>query len=453
MISKRVIVIGAGAGGMMAAGRAAEMGASVLLLEKTERPGKKILISGKTRCNLTNTKELDDFILMYGSNGRFLYSAFHRFFRDDLLAFLRRYGVETKVERGGRIFPASDDARDVVQVFEQYMTGNGVQMRIGIRVTNILVENGQVVGVQTAQGTYPAAAVILATGGASFPGTGSTGDGYHMAAVIGHTLNKLRPALVPLAVHEVERAKSMQGVSLRNVRITAYQCPADEINPMMTPSRDLGGRGRSDKRTRLPILESRMGEVMMTHFGIGGPITLQMSLAIVDALEHSPVSVSIDLKPALDENQLRQRLQRDFDRYSKRSYRNILKGLLPQKMIEPFVQMTGIPPDKPGHQIIAEERERLLRLLKSLRFNIKSPLPLTAAMVTAGGVSLKEVDPRTMASRIVEGLYFCGEVMDIDADTGGYNLQAAFSTGYIAGESAAVFVGKGEKKKERRNLS
>ena len=194
------------------------------------------------------------------------------------------------------------------------------------------------------------------------------------------------------------------------------------------------------KRPHLPVIESRMGEMMMTHFGIGGPVTLQMSLAIVDALEHGPVSVSIDLKPALSGEELRQRLQRDFDRYSKRSYRHILKGLLPQKLIEPFVEMTGIPPDKRGHQIVAWERERLLRLLKSLRFNIKAPLPMAAAMVTAGGVSLKEIDPHTMASRLVAGLYFCGEVMDIDAETGGYNLQAAFSTGYVSGENAATFV-------------
>jgi hypothetical protein len=182
-----------------------------------------------------------------------------------------------------------------------------------------------------------------------------------------------------------------------------------------------------------------MGEMMLTHFGIGGPITLLMSLAIVEALERGPVSVSIDLKPALDDNQLRTRLQRDFDRYGKRSYRHLLEGLLPRKMVGPFVEMTGIPPSKPGHQISAEERERLLSWLRSLRFNIKSPLPLTAAIVTAGGVSLKEIDPQTMASRLVEGLYFCGEVMDLDADTGGYNLQAAFSTGYVAGESAARF--------------
>ncbi len=438
MITKQVIVIGAGASGMMAAGRAAELGANVLLLEKTGRPGKKIIISGKTRCNLTNTKELDDFITMYGPNGRFLYSVFKHYFRDDLLVFLKRYGVETKTERGGRIFPESDDSRDIVKAFEHYLADSGVQIQTHADVTNILADKGRVVGVQIGLKTYPAATVVLATGGASYPDTGSTGEGYRMAAAIGHTIIKLRPSLVPLVVFEIERAKSIQGVSLRNVRLTAYQCLADEIAPSMTPIRDTG-RGIMGKRPRLPVIESRMGDMMITHFGLGGPVTLQMSLAIVDALERGPVAVSIDLKPALDVKKLRERLQRDFNRYSKRSYRNILKGLLPQKMIEPFVEMTGIPSDKLGHQITSEERERLLSLIKSLRFNINTPLPLASAMVTAGGVSLKEIDPRTMASRLVAGLYFCGEVMDIDAETGGYNLQAAFSTGYVAGENSAAF--------------
>ena len=436
--NKPIIVIGAGASGMMAAGRAAELGAQVILLEKTESPGKKILISGKTRCNLTNEKDLDEFIMMYGSNGRFLYRAFSHFFRDDLLTLLQGYGVETKTERGGRIFPVSDDARDVATAFKKYLTDHKVQMQINARVTEILVDKGHVIGVRTEQEEYPAAAVVLATGGASFPGTGSTGDGYRLAAALGHTITKLRPALVPLVVEEVERAGSMQGVSLRNVRLTAFQCPTDEIDIDLTPTSD-SGRGITGKRPRFPVIESRLGEMMMTHFGIGGPIALHMSLAIVDALEHGPVSVSIDLKPGLEIRQLRQRLQRDFDSFGKRSYRHLLKELLPNKLIEPFIRMSGIAPETPGHQISAEGRERLLNLLKSLCFNIKSPLPLTVAMVTAGGVSLKEIDPSTMASRLVAGLYFCGEVMDIDADTGGYNLQAAFSTGYLAGEQAAQF--------------
>jgi len=422
---------------MMAAGRAAELGTHVLLLEKTERPGKKILISGKTRCNLSHAKELDDFIAMYGPNGRFLYSAFHRYFRDDLLAFLRRYGVETETEPDGRIFPASNDAHDVVRAFERYMTDHKVELCTVSRVTGIQIENGRVVGVQTGQEVHPAAAVILATGGASFPGTGSTGDGYRLAAAVGHTIVKLRPALVPLVVYEVERAKSMQGVSLRNVRMTSYQCRADDIDPSLVPVEGWG-RGVGRKQPPWLIIESRTGDMMITHFGIGGPITLLMSLAIVDALEHGPVSVSIDLKPEIDEKQLRPEIQRCFERYSKRSYHRILEGLLPHKMVDPFVEMTGMSPDKPGHKISAAEQERLLRLLKSLRFNIKGPLSMAAAMVTAGGVYLKEIDPQTMASRLLEGLYFCGEVMDLDADTGGYNLQAAFSTGYIAGEQAAL---------------
>ncbi|MFC2022644.1 NAD(P)/FAD-dependent oxidoreductase [Chloroflexota bacterium] len=435
-MNNQVAVIGAGAGGMMAAGRAAELGAEVLILEKTGRPGNKILISGKTRCNLTNSREREEFIAMYGGNGRFLYRAFDHYFRDDLITFMRRYGVETKTERGGRVFPISDDAGDVVRAMEHYLTDNGVRMQTGAGVSRILAEQGRVAGVEAGARPHPAAAVILAAGGASFPGTGSTGDGYRMAEAVGHTVTRLRPALVPLVVFEKERARSMQGVSLRNVRLTAYRCPAEEID--IKPNWDCG-RGLAGKRPRLQVIESRQGEMMMTHFGLGGPVTLQMSLAVVDALEKGFVSVAIDFKPALTAAELRRRLQREFDHYGKRSYRHILAELLPRKLIAPFIEMTGIPPDRPGHQIAAEERERLLELLKSLRFNIKSPLSLSAAMVTAGGVSLKEIDPRTMGSRLIKGLYFCGEVMDIDSDTGGYNLQAAFSTGYLAGESAARF--------------
>jgi len=439
MTNKQVIVIGAGASGMMAAGRAAELGAEVLLLEKMKRPGKKLLISGQTRCNLTNARGLDDFISMYGPNGRFLRNVFHRYFRNDLLAFLEHYGVETKPQPDGRVFPASDDARDVVKAFQRYLADYGVQMHTGVRATGIQVDGGRVKGVQTEHGQYGAAAVILATGGASYPGTGSTGDGYRMAEAVGHTITRLRPALVPLVVQEVRLAKSMQGVSLRNVRLTAFRSQADEIEASLTPTNDVG-RGTGHEKAPWPIIESRRGEMMITHFGISGPITLQMSLAIVDALQKGPVSVSIDLQPDLSEKQLHQLLQRDFELHGKRSHRRILSELLPRKMVEPFVEMTGIPPDKPVNQIGAAERKRLVSLLKSLRFDIKGPLPLAAAMVTAGGVSLKEIDPHTMASRLVTGLYFCGEVLDLDADTGGYNLQAAFSTGYVAGGQAAKFV-------------
>ena len=436
VIQKSVIVIGAGAGGMMAAARAAEQGARVLLLEKTDGPGKKILVSGKTRCNLTNTGEYEEFLAKYGPNGRFLHGVFHRFFRTELLKLLERFGVATKTERGGRVFPASDDAQDVVRALERYMAAQGVRLRTNSRVTGIAIKEGRVAAVMAGGETLPAAAVVLATGGASWPRTGSTGDGYAIASALGHTIVPLRPALVPLVVHEVKRAKSMQGVSLKNVRLTAWHGPAEAIDPARTPSADVG-RGVGRRKPHPPVIESRMGEMMMTHFGIGGPTTLQMSLAVVDALTQGPVSVSIDLKPALTIAQLRARLQRDFDRLGRRTFHSILKELLPQKMIEPFVELTGIPAEKPGHQITADERDRLLDSLKALRFNIRGPIAMSAAVVTAGGVALPEIDPRTMGSRLVKGLYFCGEVMDIDADTGGYNLQAAFSTGYVAGEAAA----------------
>jgi predicted flavoprotein YhiN len=421
---------------MMAAGRAGELGAPVLLLEKTDGPAKKLLISGKARCNVTNSRDIDEFITMYGANGRFLYRAFHRFFRDDLLNFLKRYGVATKIEDDGHIFPTSDDARDVVRAFKRYIDENGVELRTNTKVTAINVDGGRVASVQTEKETLPASAVILATGGSSYPGTGSSGDGYRMAAALGHTIVKLRPALVPLAVREVELAKNMQGVSLSNVRLTSYQCITDDIDTSKTPKRDCG-RGIPGRKSAAPVIESRTGELMMTHSGIGGPTTLLMSLSIVDALERGPVSVSIDLYPAVEEDKLRKHLQKELDRYGKKSYHNILGELLPQKMIDPFVAITGIVPEKRGHEITAEERERLLRSLKSLRFNIEGPLPISAAIVTAGGVSLDEIDPYTMSSRLIDGLYFCGEVMDIDAYTGGYNLQAAFSTGYVAGEEAA----------------
>ncbi len=435
---RKVIVIGAGAAGMMAAARAAEMGAAVLLLEKTDHPGKKLLISGKSRCNLTNAKELEPFLAMYGANGSFLRQAFHRFFRDDLLEFLRKNGVATKVERGGRIFPISDDARDVVAAFSHCFAGRDVRLKLHSRVKGITVAAGRVTGVQTEQGGISGAAVILAAGGATYPGTGSSGDGYAMAAALGHEINKLRPALVPLVVDNRELAKSMQGVSLRNVRLTAFQCPSADIRPELVPRVNIG-RGYVGKASP-PVIESRTGEMMMTHFGLGGPVTLLMSLSIVDALERGPVSVAIDLKPALTKEHLRLRLQRDFDHFSKRSFRHLLAGLLPTKMIEPFLALTAIAPDKPGHQITAAEREKLLHSLKALTFDILHPLPLEAGIVTAGGVSLKEIDPRTMSSRLHAGLFLCGEVLDIDADTGGYNLQAAFSTGYVAGEQAAVFI-------------
>jgi predicted flavoprotein YhiN len=437
LLDADIIVIGGGAAGLMAAGRAGEVGARVLLLEKTDGCGKKILVSGKTRCNLTNSAELKKFISMYGANGRFLHSAFHRFFRPELLSFLEGHGLATKVERGGRIFPVSDDAQDVVKVFKKYLAAGNVKVKLNTQVTSIATEDA-IFSVKTSTGNYRCAAVIIAAGGASWPATGSTGDGCKLSAMLGHGIVKLQPALVPLIVHEQKLAKSMQGVSLRNVRATAFQGKAVLIDSTLIPQIDYG---RGEKKVpRPPLIESRFGEMLFTHFGLGGPIILLMSLSVTEALEHGQVSILIDLKPALTKEQLHKRLQRDLDQSGKRKIPGIIKEYLPAKMIEPFLEQTGIDKETLAHQINAIQREKIVETLKALRFNIKSPLPLEKAIVTAGGVALDEIDPRTMASKKMEGLYFCGEVMDIDADTGGYNLQAAFSTGFVAGESAAEYV-------------
>lgn len=437
-IDADVIVVGGGAAGLMAAGRAAQQGARVLLLEKTQSLGKKLLVSGKTRCNLTNAAELKAFLDMYGPNGRFLHGAFSRFFRPELIAFFERYGVSTKIERGGRIFPVSDDARDVVCAFHKYLSEHKVCIQFGAGVQSVGQDDASCFVAETVDGRYRSPALIIAAGGSSWPGTGSTGDGYLLSAALGHSISELRPALVPLIVHEQAFAKSMQGVSLRNVRATAFQGRAESIDAEMTPACDYG-RGER-KNPRQPVIESRFGEMLFTHFGLGGPIILLMSLAVVNALKNGPVSILIDLKPALTKEQLRKRLIADFNLFGKRKLASILKDYLPVKMIDPMIGLTGIDETKPAHQLSAAERDHITNLLKALRFNVKTPLPLVKAIVTAGGVALAEIDPRTMSSKKIPGLYFGGEVMDIDADTGGYNLQAAFSTGYVAGESAAAYV-------------
>ncbi len=431
-----IIVVGGGAAGLMAAGRAAQEGARVLLLEKTDSLGKKIMVSGKTRCNLTNDADLKKFIGMYGSHGRFLYGAFHRFFRPELLAFLARYGLQTKTERGGRIFPATDDARDVVRVFQQYLAANKVKIVYHAAVTAIDYSENKFT-LKTAKREYVSRGLILATGGSSWPDTGSTGDGYKLARQLGHTVTKLRPALVPLVVREQSLAQSMQGVSLRNVRAAAFCCRAEEVEMKMMPQANYG-RGEA-KKARGALIESRFGEMIFTHFGLGGPIILLMSLAVAEALEEGPVSVLIDLKPAVTADALNKRLQKDLNAHGKKKITGIMKEYLPAKMIKPAIARAGIDEETPAHQISARQRENIVATLKCLRFNIQGSLPLENAIVTAGGVALEEIDPRTMASKKIPGLYFCGEVMDIDADTGGYNLQAAFSTGYVAGESAAKY--------------
>ncbi len=410
-MAKQVIVIGGGPAGLMAAGQAASMGADVLLLEKMDRPGRKLQITGKGRCNITNIAEMEDFIAHFGPNGRFLRGAFYRFFSDDLLALLADLGVETITERGGRVFPTSEQADDVVDALVEWVRGLDVAIRTKTRVKRLLVEDARIVGVQVGEKTYRADAVIVATGGMSYPGTGSTGDGYYLAEGVGHGIVPARPALVPIRTAG-RVAKDMQGLSLRNINVTLW----------------VDGKKQAEE----------FGEMLFTHYGVSGPVILTLSRQVVDALlMNQSVSLSIDLKPALDEQKLDARLLRGFDQKGKQQFQRILKDLLPMSMIPVCADLVGIPLDKPAHQITAEERGRLRSWLKDFRLEVTGFQPISQAIVTAGGVDTREIDPRTMASRLVEGLYFAGEVIDIDADTGGYNLQAAFSTGWLAGRSAA----------------
>ncbi|AKG53844.1 NAD(FAD)-utilizing dehydrogenase [Dehalogenimonas sp. WBC-2] len=437
---QHIIVIGGGAAGLMAAGRAAELGAPVILLERMETPGKKLLITGKGRCNITNTAPLKEFLAAFGLNGRFLHGAFHRFFRDELLDFFHHRSVETKAERGGRIFPVSDQASDVVDALASYAREHGVEIRLNSRAAAVERDEHGITGVRLENGEYlPATAVIIAAGGSSFPATGSSGDGFNLATKLGHKVNPLYPALVPLVIREFSFAIACQGVSLKNVRLTAFACDKSSI-PDTTIAHDYG-RGTGWEKSPPKVIESRFGEMLFTHFGIGGPITLLMSQAVARALETGPVSVSIDIKPALTKKELEARLQREFSAFPKRQLPAILRELLPDKMVELMAGVSGIPLGRTGANMTAENRTGLVKLLKELSFDVKTTLPLGAAMVTAGGVELNEIDPRTMSSKLVPGLYLAGEVLDLDADTGGYNLQAAFSTGWVAGESAARFIG------------
>lgn len=417
MQKRRVIIAGGGAAGLVAAGQASGAGAETLILEGMRRPARKLRISGKGRCNLTNTASRSEFISHFGRNGRFLQQAFSGFFSADLIAFFNELGIETVIERGGRVFPVSGQAQDVVDALTRWAAGCGVKTINSCRVKKLVFEQGNLAGVQTAAGPeregrlYRADAVIITTGGVSYPDTGSTGDGYRFAKSAGHTIVPLRPALIPLETAG-DIASRLQGLSLRNVTVRVY----------------FNGRKRAEE----------FGEMLFTHFGISGPVILSMSGRIVDALlDKKEVSLSIDLKPALDERKLDARLLRELNDHGKQKYKTLLKKLLPNKMISVCTDLTGISPDKVCHQITADERKRLRLWLKDLRLEVNGHRPIEEAIITAGGVNIKEVDPRTMCSKLVKNLYFAGEVLDINADTGGFNLQAAFSTGWLAGRSAA----------------
>lgn len=407
---KKVIVIGGGPAGLMAAGTAARLGAQVILLEKKDRVGSKLRITGKGRCNITADVELDGLIKGIPGNGRFLYSSFQSFSNTDLIGFFHERGLKTKVERGNRVFPESDKAQDVVDVLLDYARKSGVDIRTATSVQGLVIDQAQITAVKTQHNELPADAVIIATGGLSYPGTGSTGDGYRWARAAGHTIITPRPGLVPLVVEE-SWIRELQGLSLKNAAAAAYTAEGKKIN-------------------------SDFGELLFTHFGLSGPIILSMSRDIGEYMHRSKQKavIKIDLKPALREEKLDERILRDFDKYSNKQFKNALDDLLPRKLIPLVVALSGIDPDKPCHQISRSERLEIVKLLKNFTLTITGTRPIAEAIVTAGGVNVKEVNPKTMESKLVKGLYFAGEVLDVDGYTGGYNLQAAFSTGYSAGK-------------------
>ncbi len=405
----RSIVIGGGAAGLMAAGRAAELGAEVLLLEKMGQTGRKIGISGKGRCNLTNTAELPEFLARFGANGPFLRQCFQHFFHPELCRFLVDKGLPLVTERGGRVFPASGRALEVVRLFNDWLTGLGVEVRRNLPATAIVTNGQGVCGVVAGGRTLPADNVILATGGRSYPRTGSSGDGYRLAAALGHRIVTPRPALVPLECAD-RRLHQLAGLELRNVQVRLFL----------------------DRKRQA----QQFGEMAFTATGLAGPVVLTLSGAVVAALDQGrQVELAIDLKPALDEKKLSARIVRDLEQRRGEALASLLGGLLPRPLIPICLACCDLDPAMESRHLPASARRRLVGWLKEWRIAVSGYRSWEEAIITAGGVALEEVDPRRMASRLVPGLYLVGELLDLQADTGGYNLQAAFSTGRLAASS------------------
>jgi len=412
----KVIVIGGGPAGMMSAISSAESGNDVTIIEKMQSLGRKLLITGKGRCNITSSLDMDEFIKNIPGNGMFLYSAFKNYTNQDIIKLLKEEGLEVKEERGNRIFPVTDKSLDVLKCFEKKLKSLNVNIILNTKVKEILVEDNIVKGVKTEKEIINADKVILATGGKSYPLTGSTGDGYVMAQKLGHTITKINPSLVPLEAFDKETCKNLQGLSLKNVQIELI-----------------------DKNKNKVIYED-FGEMLFTHFGVSGPTILSSSAHLVrykniqQLFNENKISLKIDFKPALSEEKLNDRILRDFNKEKNKMFRNSLDKLLPQKLIPIIIKISGIEPNKKVNEITKIERKNLVKLLKNFEITIKGFRTIDEAIITSGGIKIKEINPKTMESKIIKGLYFAGEIIDVDAYTGGFNLQIAYSTGYTAGK-------------------
>lgn len=407
-----VAVIGGGPSGLIAAGRAGELGARVILIEKNDVLGKKLLMTGNGRCNLTQAEfNIRELIERFGENGKFLFSSISVFGTKETIDFFNKLGLETKVERGGRVFPVSDDSRDVLNTLVEYIEKNSVKVRLNSKVTDIEREEDKISYIIIGEEKIFADKYIICTGGKSYPGTGSTGDGFKWATKLGHSVTELFPSLVPIKISD-EWVKELQGLSLKNVELNIYH---------------------NNKKQY-----SIFGEMLFTHFGISGPIVLTASKLIGQLLKKGEVKVSIDLKPALDFTKLDKRILRDFQEYQNKLFKNSLKDLLPQKLIPVIIRLSGIDPDKQVNSITKKERYKIISILKNLEMNVSGLLGFDHSLVTSGGVNIKEIDPKIMKSKLIKNLYFAGEIIDIDGPTGGYNLQMCWTTGYIAGQNAAI---------------
>lgn len=405
---RSIAVIGGGPAGMMAAAEAAERGFAVTLLEKNEKLGKKLFITGKGRCNITNAAEIEDFFKNIPRNPKFLYSALYGFTNEDVMAMVKKQGVALKTERGGRVFPVSDKSSDILRAFSARVREAGVKVLLNTEVKSVSLDpSGDGFLISYHGTTHRFDGLVLATGGASYPATGSTGDGYRFAKALGHTVTDIVPALIPLETEE-EWPKSLQGLSLKNVTLKAFNA-----------------KGR--------VVYEELGEMLFTHFGVSGPLVLSASSFI--GASPAGTRLTIDMKPGLTADELDRRILRDFDANIRKQFINALDALLPQKLIPVIVALSGITPETPVHQVTREERQQLVMLLKALPVTVKKALPVEQAIITRGGVSVKEINPSTMESKLVKNLFFAGELIDVDACTGGYNLQIACSTGALAGRS------------------